>query len=46
MARAIVLAATHHRDASMLAEISRGLGSAMPGIEIGKLEGNAEPGDR
>ena len=38
MARAIVLAATHHRDASMLAEISRGLGSAMPGIEINKLD--------
>ena len=38
MARAIVRAATHYKDATILADISRGLGDAMPGIEIGKLD--------
>jgi pyridoxal 5'-phosphate synthase pdxS subunit len=38
MARAIVRAATHYRDPGTLAEISRGLGDAMPGIETSKLE--------
>ncbi len=38
MARAIVRAATHYKDFSTLAEISRGLGSAMPGIETSKLD--------
>jgi len=38
MARAIVRAATHYQDFDTLAEISRGLGSAMPGIETSKLE--------
>ncbi|MDH3628543.1 MAG: pyridoxal 5'-phosphate synthase lyase subunit PdxS [Acidobacteriota bacterium] len=36
-ARAMVRAATHFRDPKQLAEISRGLGDAMPGLEIGKL---------
>ena len=36
-AKAMVRAATHYRDPKMLAEISRGLGDAMPGIEMGEL---------
>ncbi|HVF75024.1 MAG TPA: pyridoxal 5'-phosphate synthase lyase subunit PdxS [Acidimicrobiales bacterium] len=38
MARAIVEATTHFRDASMVAKVSRGLGEAMRGLEIGGLE--------
>ncbi len=38
MARAIVRAATHYEDFETLAEISRGLGSAMPGIETSQLD--------
>lgn len=38
MARAIVRAATHYKDFDTLAEISRGLGDAMPGIETSKLD--------
>jgi len=38
MAHAIVRAATHYKDFGTLAEISRGLGSAMPGIETSKLD--------
>ena len=34
MAQAIVKATTHFRDPGMLAEISRGLGSAMPGLDV------------
>ncbi|MSQ61248.1 MAG: pyridoxal 5'-phosphate synthase lyase subunit PdxS [Dehalococcoidia bacterium] len=37
MARAIVKAVTHYQDAAILAEVSRGLGKAMPGIEISTL---------
>ncbi len=37
-ARAIVLAATHYKDAKMLAEISEDLGEAMVGINIDTLE--------
>ncbi|MGD9675454.1 MAG: pyridoxal 5'-phosphate synthase lyase subunit PdxS [Candidatus Bipolaricaulia bacterium] len=33
-ARAIVEATTHYDDAKILAEVSKGLGEAMPGIEI------------
>jgi pyridoxal 5'-phosphate synthase pdxS subunit len=36
-AHAIVRAVTHFRDAKVLAEVSRGLGNAMPGLEIGTL---------
>jgi pyridoxal 5'-phosphate synthase pdxS subunit len=36
-ARAIVDATTHWQDAKKLAEISTGLGAAMPGIEMSKL---------
>ncbi len=38
MARAIVRAATHFSDFDTLAEISRGLGDAMPGIETSGLD--------
>ncbi len=36
-AKAIVRATTHFRDAKVLAEVSAGLGDAMPGLEIGKI---------
>ena len=36
-ARAIVEATTYHMDPDVLAKVSRGLGEAMPGIEIGTL---------
>ena len=38
MARAIVEATTHYRDAGIVAKVSRGLGPAMKGLEIGTLE--------
>lgn len=34
MARAIVKATTHYRDPEIIAEVSKGLGAAMPGIDI------------
>src|SRR5687768_2088739 len=37
-AKAVVEATTHFRDAHILAKVSRGLGAAMPGQEIDKLE--------
>jgi pyridoxal 5'-phosphate synthase pdxS subunit len=37
-ARAIVEATTNYRDAAILAKVSRGLGAAMPGLEIDGLE--------
>lgn len=37
MAKAIVKATTHYQDASVIAEVSRGLGDAMKGLEIGKI---------
>jgi len=37
-ARAIVLATTHWNDPAIVAEVSEGLGSAMPGLEISALE--------
>jgi pyridoxal 5'-phosphate synthase pdxS subunit len=39
MAHAIVQAATHYEDAATIAELSRGLGDAMAGIETSGLEG-------
>jgi len=36
-AKAIVEATTHYQDPSVLARVSRGLGSAMPGLEIGLM---------
>ena len=38
-AAAIVEATTHWQDAQRVAEASRGLGTAMPGLEAAKLEG-------
>jgi pyridoxal 5'-phosphate synthase pdxS subunit len=37
MAKAIVEATTHYRDPAILAKVSRGLGEAMPGLELGSL---------
>src|ERR1700761_5793075 len=37
-AKAIVEATTNFRDADILAKVSRGLGEAMPGLEIGTLD--------
>ena len=37
-AKAIVEATTHFKDPAILAKVSRGLGTAMPGLEIGSLE--------
>ena len=37
MARAIVEASTHYRDASVIARVSTGLGSAMAGLEMATL---------
>lgn len=36
-ASAIVQAVTHYRDPKIIAEVSRGLGEAMPGLEIGAI---------
>jgi pyridoxal 5'-phosphate synthase pdxS subunit len=38
MARAIVEATANFNDPHILAKVSRGLGDAMPGLEIGSLE--------
>jgi pyridoxal 5'-phosphate synthase pdxS subunit len=37
-AKAIVEATTHFRDPHILGKVSRGLGEAMPGLEIGSLD--------
>jgi pyridoxal 5'-phosphate synthase pdxS subunit len=36
-AKAIVEATTHFQDPAIIAEVSKGLGDAMPGLEIGKI---------
>lgn len=36
-ARAIVQATTHYEDAALVAEVSRGLGEAMRGLEMGEI---------
>jgi pyridoxal 5'-phosphate synthase pdxS subunit len=36
-AKAIVKATTNYKDASIIAEVSKGLGEAMPGLEISKI---------
>jgi len=38
MARAVVEATTNFRDPAIIAKVSRGLGAAMPGLEIAGLE--------
>ncbi len=40
MAKAIVKATTHFRDAAILADVSRGTGTAMKGLEIGAIPEN------
>jgi pyridoxal 5'-phosphate synthase pdxS subunit len=40
MAKAIVKATTHFRDAAIIAEVSRGTGTAMKGLEIGAIPEN------
>jgi len=37
VARAIVKATTHYQDASLIAEVSRKLGAAMPGLDIKQI---------
>ncbi|MBC7460717.1 MAG: pyridoxal 5'-phosphate synthase lyase subunit PdxS [Thermoleophilia bacterium] len=44
MARAIVEATTHFRDAAVIARVSTGLGDAMPGIEMAELVAGAHGG--
>jgi pyridoxal 5'-phosphate synthase pdxS subunit len=39
-AKAIVEATTHYADAAIVAKVSRGLGAAMPGLEIADLDTN------
>ncbi|MCL4439550.1 MAG: pyridoxal 5'-phosphate synthase lyase subunit PdxS, partial [Firmicutes bacterium] len=36
-AKSIVAATTHFNDPQILAEVSRGLGEAMPGLDISKI---------
>jgi pyridoxal 5'-phosphate synthase pdxS subunit len=38
MARAIVKATTHYKDAKIIAEVSKNLGEAMPGLDIRQLK--------
>ena len=38
MANAIVKATTHYNDAHILAEVSKGLGSAMPGLDVRTMD--------
>ncbi len=38
MARAIVQAVTHYQDPNIIAEVSQGLGDAMPGISVRSIE--------
>ena len=38
MARAIVQATTHYQDAQIIAEVSQGLGEAMPGISVRSMQ--------
>ena len=40
MAKAIVNATTHYQDAGIIAEVSRGTGTAMKGLEIGAIPEN------
>jgi pyridoxal 5'-phosphate synthase pdxS subunit len=37
-ARAIVKATTHYQDAAIIAQVSRGLGEAMPGLDIKQIK--------
>ena len=37
MADAIVKATTHYQDPTMIADVSKGLGDAMPGLEVSNM---------
>ncbi len=37
-AKAVVKATTHYQDAAIIAEVSKSLGEAMPGLDIGKMK--------
>lgn len=45
-ARAIVEATTHYKDYPLIAELSKGLGIAMKGVEISKLQSSERMQDR
>jgi pyridoxal 5'-phosphate synthase pdxS subunit len=45
-ARAIVEATTHYQDYKLIAELSKGLGSAMKGIEISNIQPSERMQDR
>jgi len=45
-AKAIVAATTHYNDAKILAEISKDLGEAMPGLEISAIAPEQRMQDR
>lgn len=45
-AKAIVLATTHYNEPGILAEVSRGLGEAMPGLEISTISANERMQER
>ena len=45
-ARAVVLATTNYNDPKVLAEVSGGLGEAMPGLEIGSIAPGARMQER
>jgi pyridoxal 5'-phosphate synthase pdxS subunit len=45
-ARAIVAATTYYNDAKILAEVSRDLGEAMPGLEISTISAHERMQDR
>ncbi len=45
-AKAIVAATTHFRDTSILADVSKGLGEAMPGLEIASISPDQRMQDR
>ncbi len=45
-ARAIVAATTHYNDPRILAEVSAGLGEAMPGLEIAAIAPDQRMQDR
>jgi len=40
-ARAIVKAVTHYNDPKIIAEVSRGLGGAMPGLDMKEISEEA-----
>jgi len=46
VAEAIVKATTHYQDAEVIAEVSRGLGKAMPGLEISQIPESERLQDR